>query len=235
MKLSSVKTVGLLGGMGPDTTVDFMAKVIAMTTADREQDHVRMIVDHNPRCPSRQDAMLRNGEDPGPTLAAMAAGLEAAGADFLVMPCNTAHAFRASIEAATTIPLVSIIDVTVSACADYDAVGVLATSCCLNSHLYQNALAENSIRAVIPDDEEVDLLLNLINRIKTGDRSSESVQQLQVLAESLMQKGAEAIVAGCTEIPLILDKSMLAVPLISSTDVLASATVRIARGEQPLD
>ena len=235
MKLSSVKTVGILGGMGPDTTVDFMAKVIAMTTADREQDHVRMIVDHNPRCPSRQDAMLRNGEDPGPTLAAMAAGLEASGAEALVMPCNTAHAFRASIEAATTIPLVSIIDVTVSACADYDAVGVLATSCCLNSHLYQNALAENSIRAVIPDAEEVDLLLNLINRIKTGDRSSESVQQLQALAESLMQKGAEAIVAGCTEIPLILDKSMLAVPLISSTDVLASATVRIARGEQPLD
>ena len=194
-----------------------------------------MIVDHNPRCPSRQEAMLRDGEDPGPTLAAMAAGLETAGADFLVMPCNTAHAFSDSIKAATTIPLVSIIDVTVSACADYDAVGVLATSCCLDSHLYQNALAENNIRAVIPDDDEVDLLLNLINRIKTGDRSSESALELQTVAASLVQKGAQAIVAGCTEIPLLLDKLMLAVPLISSTDVLASATVRIARGEQPLD
>jgi aspartate racemase len=235
VKPSSVKTVGVLGGMGPDTTVDFMARVIALTPTQREQDHVRMIVDHNPRCPSRQDAMLRDGEDPGPTLAAMAAGLETAGADFLVMPCNTAHAFRASIEAATTIPLVSIIDVTVSACANYKAVGVLATSCCLDSHLYQNALAKNNIQAVIPDDEEVDLLLNLINRVKTGDRSSACARQLQILAESLTQKGAKAIVAGCTEIPLLLHESMLSVPLISSTDVLAGTTVRIARGELPLD
>jgi aspartate racemase len=226
--------VGVLGGMGPDTTVDFMARVIALTPAEQEQDHVRMIVDHNPQCPSRQNALLRDGKDPGPTLAAMAAGLETAGADFLVMPCNTAHAFRDSIETATTIPLISIIDVTVSACTNYDAVGVLATSCCLDSHLYQNALAENNVRAVIPDDEEIDLLLNLINRIKTGDRSSEGARQLQIFAESLTQKGAKAIVAGCTEIPLLLHESMLSVPLISSTDVLAGTTVRIARGELSL-
>ena len=111
------KTVGVLGGMGPDATVDFMSKVIAATPAEKDQDHLRMLVDSNPHVPNRQEALLRGGEDPGPVLAAMAKGLQAAGADFLVMPCNTAHAFKDAIIEAVDIPLVSIIDVSVDACA----------------------------------------------------------------------------------------------------------------------
>ena len=103
------KTVGVLGGMGPEATVDFMAKVIALTDARRDQDHVRMLVDHNPQVPNRQDAILGDGEDPGPVLADMAADLEASGADFLVIPCNTAYVFEDAILAATHIPLISIV------------------------------------------------------------------------------------------------------------------------------
>ena len=103
----SQKTVGVLGGMGPDATVDFMARVIALTEADRDQDHVRMLIDHNPHVPNRQKAILAEGEDPGPVLAEMAARLEANGADFLVIPCNTAYAFEDAILAATSIPLIS--------------------------------------------------------------------------------------------------------------------------------
>ncbi len=84
------RTVGVLGGMGPDATVDFMAKVIALTPATKDQDHIRMIIDHNPKVPNRQTAILDNGEDPGPDLAATATRLDTAGADFLVIPCNTA-------------------------------------------------------------------------------------------------------------------------------------------------
>src|SRR5210317_2431954 len=108
-------TAGVLGGMGPDATVDFMAKVIAATSAETDQDHARMLVDHNPKVPNRQAALLGNGEDPGPVLAAMAKGLQEAGADFLVMPCNTAHVFEQSIISAVDIPLVSIITETIAA------------------------------------------------------------------------------------------------------------------------
>jgi aspartate racemase len=231
VKDSNNKIAGVLGGMGPDATVDFMAKVIARTAADKDQDHVRMIVDHNPKVPDRQHAMLDSGEDPGPILAAMAAGLETTGADFLVMPCNTAHAFSESIKEAVGIPLVSIIDLTVAACAGLKTVGVLATNTCLQCEIYQKALAVENINSVIPDDGELAELMRLITAIKTGDRGDVVSEGMRRVAEAQVEKGAEAIVAGCTEIPLVLNSSMLDVALISSTDVLAEATVKIARGE----
>jgi aspartate racemase len=109
-------TAGVLGGMGPDATVDFMAKVIAATSAETDQDHARMLVDHNPKVPNRQAALLANGEDPGPAMAAMAKGLQDAGADFLVMPCNTAHAFARDIRDAVSIPLISIRQKSIACC-----------------------------------------------------------------------------------------------------------------------
>jgi len=232
------KIVGVLGGMGPDATVDFMAKVIAATPADRDQDHVRMLVDHNPTVPNRQAAILQDGEDPGPALAAMAVRLEKAGADFLVIPCNTAYVFANSIIDATTVPLVSIIDVTVNEIVrrvpDAEAAGVLATDGCLQAGVYQDAMAARGIRALLPDVGELTDLMSLVNRIKAGDRGEEVAQSMCALGVALESRGAQALVAGCTEIPLVLDEAMLSVPLIASTDVLAQHTVALARGEAPL-
>jgi len=223
------KTVGVLGGMGPDATVDFMAKVIAATPAEKDQDHLRMLVDNNPHVPNRQAALLRGGEDPGPVLAAMARGLEAAGADFLVMPCNTAHAFRDAIVEAVDIPLVSIIDVTVEACGDAAAVGVLATDGCVASGVFQDALAGRGKKPLLPDDEQMRELMRLVTRIKAGDKGAEVGAAMLALASALAARGAEAIIAGCTEIPLVLKPGMLDVALVSSTDALAEATVATAQ------
>ena len=228
-------TAGVLGGMGPDATVDFLAKVIAATSAEADQDHARMLVDHNPKVPNRQTALLGNGEDPGPVLAAMAKGLEDAGADFLVMPCNTAHAFARDIRAAVSIPLVSIIDVTVEACRDKGAVGVLATDGCLNTGIYQDALQQAKIECVLPDANETAELMRLISAIKAGDRGEAIALGMQSVGNALVVKGARAIIAGCTEIPLVLTDDLLAVPLVSSTDVLAELTAAIASGKHPID
>lgn len=225
------RIVGVLGGMGPDATADFMSRVIRATPAEKDQDHLRMLVDNNPHVPNRQEALLRGGEDPGPTLAAMARGLEAAGADFLVMPCNTAHAFVHAITEAVDIPLVSIIDATVDACGDAGMIGVLATDGCLASGVFQEALADRGRVAVLPDDAEMDALMGLIRRIKAGDTDSEVVAGMRAIAKALAVRGAEVIVAGCTEIPLVLDQGMLDVPLVSSTDALARATVAFALGD----
>ena len=228
-------TVGVLGGMGPDATVDFMSKVIAATPAKSDQGHVRMLVDHNPHVPDRTRAILGKGGEPGPVLAAMAQQLEQAGARLLVMPCNTAHAFQADIEAAISIPFVSIIDETVSACAGNNAVGLLATKGCLVSGIYQAALEAAGIETIVPDDDQVTVLANLIARIKTGDCSPGVGAGMQRLAEALAESGAQSTIAGCTEIPLVLEQSMLEVPLISSTDILAEATVAYALGHRDLN
>ena len=224
------KTVGVLGGMGSDATVDFMSRVVRATPADKDQDHLRILVDNNPQVPNRQEALLRGGEDPGPALASMAKGLEAAGADFLVMPCNTAHAFKEAIEASVRIPLVSIIDVTVEACGDVETVGVLATDGCISSGVFQQALSERGKRAVMLDDAQMQALMQLITRIKAGDAGREVAGGMRALAEALVARGANAVIAGCTEIPLVLGDDMCEVPLVSSTDALAQATVAKARG-----
>lgn len=232
------KTAGVLGGMGPDATVDFMSKVIALTPADKDQDHVHMLVDHNPQVPNRQAAILGNGTDPGPVLASMAARLEAAGAEFLVIPCNTAYIFEDAILAAIDIPLISIVDESVLAIDRQSpgatAVGILATDGCLHAEIYQAAFAAKGLAAVLPTDSELDDLMGLISRIKSGDRGDEVAAAIKKLATALIDRGAQAIVAACTEIPLVLKNDMLSVPLISSTDVLAGKTVTLARGELPL-
>ncbi len=228
------KVAGVLGGMGPGATVDFMAKVIASTSSSKDQDHVRMLVDHNPAVPDRQFALLGDGEDPGRVIASMAAGLQTGGADFLVMPCNTAHAYVDAMLDAISIPFVSIIDLIVAACSDFESVGLLATAGCLRTRIYQEALAAKNINAVLSSEPELDELMRLIKLIKAGERGEAISSQMRRLAEAQVNKGAQAIIAACTEIPLVLDESMLDVPLVSSTDVLAAATVSFARGEVPL-
>ncbi len=228
------KIVGVLGGMGPDATVDFMAKVIALTPADKDQDHIHMIVDQNPKVPNRQDAILADGEDPGPVMAEMAKRLETAGADFLVVPCNSAFGFAGAVAGAVSIPLVSIVEVTVEACDDYSTVGLLATDGCLQSHVYQDAFAAAGIAAELPDKDELADLMALLNSIKAGYQGESIARDMRALATALVDRGAQAIIAGCTEIPLVLEHTALAVPLISSTDVLAARTVAIALGETAL-
>ena len=232
--ISNKKTVGVLGGMGPEATVDFMATVIAMTPAETDQDHIHMLVDNDPTIPPRQDAILREGADPGPAMAAMAKGLQDAGADFLVMPCNTAHAFAAQITAAVDIPLLSIIDATISACDEFGTVGILATEGCLRSNVYQQALREAEKEMVLPSDAELQEFMDLTFRIKRGDKGADVAARMLRLANALRERGAQAIIAGCTEIPMVFSAEHCEVPLVSSTDVLAETTLMLAKGLQPL-
>jgi len=232
------KLVGVIGGMGPDATVDFMAKVISLTPARNDQEHVRMLVEHNPHIPSRQHATQGTGEDPGPVIAEMAARLEKAGADFLVMPCNAAHGWEDDIVAATRIPFIGIIDESVSRAVhdtpEGGAVGILTTPGCFAAGLYQRALAEARREAVMQSPAELAETMSLIDRIKGGDKSEGVVKGLRELAEQLVARGATVIIAACTELPLVIEQSMFNVPLVSSTDVLAEKTVMLALGQEPL-
>jgi len=228
------KLVGVIGGMGPDATIDFMAKVIDLTPARTDQDHIRMLVEHNPHIPSRQQAMAGTGEDPGAVIASLAARLEAGGADFIVMPCNAAHAWQPDILKAITIPFVSIVEESVVAAqeAGDGAVGLLTTPGCFAAGVYQRALANQD--AVLPTEGELAETLAFVERVKAGDKSEAVSAGLRALANRLLSRGASTIIAACTELPLVLDQSMFNVPFVSSTDVLAIKTVKLALGQEPL-
>ncbi len=222
-----------MGGLGPEATVDFMARVLALTPASRDQDHIHMLVDQNPGVPNRQEAILRGAEDPAPALAAMANRLESAGADFVVMPCNAAHAFQTEIEQALSVPFVSIVDVTVEAVTELSsaAVGLLATPAGIAAGTYQAAMREPLI---VFDEAERETFMSLVYAIKAGDRGEAMTTGMRRLAEALAARGAGVLIAGCTEIPLVLGPRDIDVPLVVSTDELARRTIELARGERPL-
>jgi len=232
------KLIGVIGGMGPDATVDFMSRVLRETPANTDQDHVRMVVEHNPRIPSRQLAMRGEGENPGPVLAAMAARLEASGAEFLVMPCNLAHAWQSDIRAATSIPFVSIVDESLcsalSRSDDGYAIGLMTTPGCFASGLYQQALSDAGRPAIMQTPDELSETMSLVERIKGGDQSVEVAEGLKNLANRLVDRGARVLIAACTEFPLVLNESMFDVAFVSSTDVLAKKTVALALGNDEL-
>ena len=227
-----------MGGMGPDATVDFMAKVIAMTDSARDQDHVHMIVDHDPTVPNRQLAINSGVDNVSERLVEMARRLESAGADFLVMVCNTAHVFMSDALAATGIPFISIIDESVleieRLCPGARKVGVMATDGCIATGIYQDAIVASGKIALVPDSGNMNKLMDLINAIKAGDQSDEVVTGMESVADALVDAGADVIIAGCTEIPIVFEGPGFPVPVVASTNVLARRTVEIAMGQSPL-
>ncbi|MDJ0700464.1 MAG: amino acid racemase [Woeseiaceae bacterium] len=233
--VASKKTAGVLGGMGPEATVDFLASIIALTPATCDQDHVPLIVDQNTQVPSRQAAFLGDAPDPGAELAKMGRRLEAAGADFLVMPCNLAHTFAAELEESVGIPLISIIDAAVGevgqAC---DVVGIMAIDGTIAAGLYQAAVEAADMSCLIPDADELDRLKALVNLLKAGGDRNEVAAGMKEIAVALASRGANTVIAACTEIPLVLSSDDVGVPLVSSTDSLARKTVAISLGHEPL-
>ena len=236
--MSARLKVGVLGGMGPDATVDFMSSVIRLTPADGDRDHVPMIVEQNPHVPDRQGATPEQAAAINNELAEMALRLQTAGADFLVMPCNTAHGFIDSLLERIEVPFVHIVDETVAAIRRIDDeannIGLMATDACLESKLYQDALHSAGMHVLLPSTSEQQTLMELVFRIKAGEQSQALATEMHNRANSLVQQGADVIVGGCTEIPLVVDALQLSVPFLSSTAILAEQTVKYSLGELAL-
>jgi len=221
-----MKTLGVLGGMGPAATLDFLAKLQAATPAARDQDHIRVLVDINPQVPDR------NGEDdtPGPVLAAMAVGLRDAGAEVLAIACNTAHAYADAVRDSSGLPLVDMIGIACEAArrAGATRVGVLATGLALG--LYAERLTGMGLEPVALSKAKQEWFMSLLYRIKGGDLGEEVQDEMAAVARSLAEAGAEAVIAGCTEAPLVLSAAELDVPLIDAGQTLAERCVAVCRG-----
>jgi aspartate racemase len=229
---AATKSIGVIGGMGPAATLDFFERILKRTKALRDEDHLRVIIDNNTKIPSRDAASKGEGPSPGAMLAATARGLQNAGADFIVMACNTAHASEAEIRAAISVPFLSMIDETVAAVAELrpERVGLLAADPCLRANLYQEAFRKAGLNLVLLPPDSQRTLQELINRIKSGDTGDAVRRSMATLAKKLEAQGAEVIVAGCTEVPIVLSADDLDCELVNSTDVLVEKAIVFAGG-----
>lgn len=231
-----MKTIGILGGMGPAATADLFAKIVAASAGARDQDHPRILIDSNAALPDRNAAIEGRGPSPAPQLAAMAAGLERSGAELIAMSCNTAHAFQREIEAALSVPFVSMIDATADAtlvaAPGARRVGVLAATGCVRAGLYQRAFADRGIEAVLLGETEHAQFMDLVWRIKGADMGADVRARMRTLAESLLRQDCAALVAGCTEVPLVLTQEEVATPLIDSAAALAARLVTRAHSPE---
>ena len=216
------KILGVLGGMGPAATLDFLAKLQAATPVSREQDHLRVLVDINPKVPDRNNSY----DAAGPVLAEMAVGLRDAGAQVLAIACNTAHAFADQVKA-SGLPLVDLIETAglAAQAAGAQRVGVLGTNGALA--LYRRTFSHQALEAVTLDDHEQVEFMALLYRIKHGDLGSDSRETMAALAHRLVGKGAQVVVAGCTEVPLVMSAVDLSVPFIDATEALARRCVEV--------
>ncbi len=222
----STKTIGILGGMGPAATIEYFRRLVEKTPAAFDQAHVRILIDNNPHIPDRTDAIFGTGPDPSPVLASMARGLAASGADFLTMPCNTGHVFKAAINEAVDIPFVDMIDVTVQS-VSARTVGLLATTGTLRTGLYTSACAARGIQLMLPDESDQELVMDIIRRVKAGGTGASVAPFASSVVARLAERGAEAVIAGCTEISLIRGKVM-PIRWIDALDCLVDAALRLA-------
>ncbi|HKV43223.1 MAG TPA: amino acid racemase [bacterium] len=224
--------VGVLGGMGPLATADFYRKLVHLTPARTDQDHLRVIIDSNPKIPDRTAALRGEGPDPTPALVATARALERAGVDLIAIPCNSAHAFLPAVRQSVRVPVLDIMAEVAAAAAALtprpQAAGLLATAGTVETRLYHRALAARGIDVVDATPPEQARVAAAIGAVKAGDLGPAVREHVRAVAAALTARGAQVIVLGCTEIPMVTDPGELPVPVLDGTEILAAAAVRDA-------
>jgi aspartate racemase len=228
------KVVGIIGGMGPEATVDLQQRVLRATPATDDADHIRMIVDNNPKIPSRIKALIEGtGESPLPVLQEMARKLAAYGADFLAIPCNTAHFYYGKIQSAVNIPVLNMVGLTVEKVRQDNPalkrVGILASRAVVMNELYTGPFRRFGIEVPYPAEVLQEDLMRIIKAVKTGRYSPEERKALTQAAADLFRQGAEILLVACTELSLLSDSLSPSVRLYDTAQVLAEGIVRAAK------
>lgn len=223
-----MKTLGIIGGMGPLASGDLFQKIIANTNVHSDGEHLHVILDSNTAIPDRTDAILHHGRDPRPQLQASAQRLQGAGADVLVIACNTAHYFYDGVRAAVDIPVLHMPRLTAEYTrrAGFDTVALLATDGTVQSGIYQEAFRD-SVNLMFPDEAGQRAVMALIyDGVKSGD-SSFPTQEILAALSRLQLSGAQAFVLGCTELPVAFSLYGLPGCIIDPTLILAREAIRV--------
>ena len=224
--------VGVIGGMGPDATVELMQRVIRLTPAQDDADHIHMLVDNNPKVPSRIKALLEGGGDnPGPVIAQMAKRLEQGGADFLVIPCNTAHYYHYYAQDAVGIPVWHLIELALNqwqqTYPNAKRVGLLASSAVQKIHLFESFFEHAGLELVYPSDEAQTVIMQLIRAVKAATVNDALLAEYHQ-AIATMESSVDGYLLGCSELSVLWQRHETALPVMDSLQVLAEAIVEAA-------
>ena len=222
-----MKTIGIIGGMGPMATVDLMQKIILSTDAREDQEHIPILVDNNTKIPDRSTAIFGNGPSPVPELLKSANRLTEQGADFLIMGCNTAHYFLPAMLPYLRIPVISMIEAAADYCHQqgFHKVGLLASAGTCHTGIYQRALAHANVETLQPDErQEIAVHEMIYAGVKAGNKDYDT-QPVRTVLREMEESGAEAFLLGCTEVPVAVSMYHLTGRFIDATQVLAERAV----------
>lgn len=229
------KTIGILGGMGPLATADLFRKIVTMTQASCDNDHIRVYIDSNSAIPDRTAAILSGGQDPVAEMSDALRHLEACGADCIVLPCNTAHYFLPRLQAMTEVPFLSMLEAAAKACArEYPGktAAILATKGTLATGLYEEALKAEQVSCIVPDEGEQDALMRIIYEgVKAGAAPESYRQDMEFVLNSLAAKGADLFILGCTELPLAFQLLQRQECAVDPTAELAKTAILFCGGQ----
>jgi aspartate racemase len=226
-----MRPVGIVGGMGPGATLDLFQKIIDQTPAKSDQDHIHLQIDCYPQIPDRTTFLVGDGENPLPYLLESAKRLESAGVQALCMPCNTAHYFIEDIRRQINIPFISIIEATVAKIKkmypDAKQIGLLATRGTFEASIYHRVLNAVGLDVLPLSEEFKNQMMDVIYTVKAG-QLTEKLYLFNSCLRQLQDAGAEVMIAGCTEIPLLLPYIDSQIPFVDPTQALAEEVVAFA-------
>ena len=223
-----MKKLGIIGGLGPMATVSFMRRIIDMTEAATDQEHMEIYVAHCPSIPDRTGYLLdRTKPDPAPHIIEAGRKLALIGADEIAIPCITAHAFHAQLQENIPIPVINGIKLTTSYLSDKGVTraGVLATDGTVQTGIFANALNELGIEALYPSEASQRFVMELIyNDVKAGKPVER--EKFEMVAAEMRERGAEVMILGCTELSVIADEWLPEGRFIDVLVVLAQSAVK---------
>lgn len=227
-----MKSIGIIGGMGPMATVDLFRRIVMGTPAQSDREHIRIFIDNNTAIPDRTQALLHGGEDPVPEMVNSAIRLEAMGADFLIMPCNTAHAFYDRLLPFVHVPILHMIRETLEDTRrrSIPKVGLLATDGTIRTRVYHDVFEQAGIELILPDAQGQEELMRLIYQGVKAGRANYDTAPLRRALDETLSRGAQALILGCTELPLAFAQyeGLSPYPAIDPTAILAAAAIREA-------
>ncbi len=224
--------LGVLGGVGPLATIYFAELVIRLTDAETDQQHVSMIILNHAAIHDRTNYILDPSEpNPLPQMIEDAKTLQKAGADYIVIPCNTAHFFYDEIQKAVDTHIINIIEETVlhikNTVPDAKKIGILATKGTLVSGAYQTMLQKHGLDYAVPDNEDTEILMEIIyDQVKAG--KSVDIESFWRVINNLKRRGCDCVVLGCTELSIIYrDYSIADETIVDSLVTLARRSIEL--------
>lgn len=231
----NMKVLGILGGMGPRPTIKIFKMIVDMTEAKSDQENIHIIIDNNTKIPDRTSYLLDKAkENPLPSLKESAKRLEAAGADLIIMPCNTAHYYYEAIKKCVDIPFLNMIEETAIWIKDKHPniknIGLLATDGTIRVDIYDSIFSEYGIGIIKPSEDYQIYIHELIYNIKEN-KEQKNLDGVHATMRRMEEKGAEIFIAGCTEVSVALDKFDIEEEFIDPMEIIARRAIEIVGGK----